>query len=56
MTKKRDLFDEMTEGFHALADQRAGKRTLGTRAVKVKAAPSITALELAKLRQQLDLS
>lgn len=56
MKKKRDLFDEMTEGFDALADQRAGKRTLRTRAVKVKAAPSITARDLAKLRKQLGLS
>ena len=56
MKKKRDLFDEMTEGFDAMADRRAGKRTLRTRAVKVKAAPSITARELAKLRKRLDLS
>ena len=26
MRKKRDLFDELVEGFDALADQRAGKR------------------------------
>jgi len=31
MTKKRNLFDELMEGFDALADQRAGKRTLGRR-------------------------
>ena len=55
MTKKRDLFDELTEGLDALADRRAGKRTRRTHAVKVKAAPSITARELAKLRKQLDL-
>lgn len=28
MTKRRDLFDELTEGLDALSDQRAGKRTL----------------------------
>jgi putative transcriptional regulator len=27
MTRKRDLFAELTEGFDALADRRAGKRT-----------------------------
>jgi hypothetical protein len=27
MTRKRDLFDELMEGFDALADRRAGKRT-----------------------------
>jgi hypothetical protein len=34
--KKRKLFDELMEGFDALADQRAGKRTLRTHAVKSK--------------------
>ena len=34
MRKKRDLFDELVEGFDALADQRAGKRTLHTHVVK----------------------
>jgi putative transcriptional regulator len=28
MRKKRDLYVELLEGFDALADQRAGKRTL----------------------------
>jgi len=56
MTKKRDLFDELTEGFDALADQRAGKRTLRTHAVKAKPAPEITARELAKLREDMNLS
>jgi putative transcriptional regulator len=32
MTKKRDLFNELTEGLDALAEQRAGKRTLRTHA------------------------
>jgi putative transcriptional regulator len=56
MTKKRDLFSELTEGFDALADQRAGKRTLRTHAVKAKPAPKITAHELARLRKELNLS
>lgn len=56
MTKKRDLFEELSEGFDALAEQRAGKRTLRTYTVKAKAAPKITARELARLRKELNLS
>jgi hypothetical protein len=40
MKKKRDLFTELTEGFDALAEQRAGKRTLLTHTVKTKPAPN----------------
>jgi putative transcriptional regulator len=54
--KKRKLFDELTEGFDALAQQRAGKRTLRTHAVQIKPVPTISARELAKLREQLNLS
>src|SRR6185437_16943524 len=40
MRKKRNLFDELMEGFDALADQRAGKRTLWTpQAGKLGAGP-----------------
>jgi putative transcriptional regulator len=56
MSKKRDLFNELTEGFDALADQRAGKRTLRTHAMKSKPAPKITARELAKVRKDMNLS
>ena len=56
MRKKRDLFGELVEGFDALADQRAGKRTLRTHVLKAKPAPKITARELAKLRQEMNLS
>lgn len=56
MTKKRDLFDELTEGLDALADRRAGKRSLRTHAVKVKAAPNTKARELTKRRAELNLS
>jgi putative transcriptional regulator len=56
MTKKRDLFDELVEGFDALAEQRVGKRTLRTHAVKVKPVPTITARELAKVREDMNLS
>lgn len=56
MTKKRDLFDELTEGFDALTDQRSGKRTLRTHVVKTKPAPKLTARELTRVRKQLNLS
>ena len=54
--KKRDLFAELTEGFDALADRRAGKRTLRTHTVKIRPAPRITARELAKVRRDMNLS
>ncbi len=41
MTRKRNLFDELNQGFSALAEQRAGKRTLRRHTVKVKAAPKV---------------
>lgn len=56
MTKKRDLFDELTEGFDALAEQRAGKRTLRTHVVKARPAPKISARELARVREDMNLS
>ena len=56
MTKKRDLFNELTEGLDALAEQRAGKRTLRTHAVKAKPTPTITARELSRIRKNLNLS
>jgi putative transcriptional regulator len=56
MTKKRDLFNELVEGFDALAEQRAGKRTLRTHAMKMKPVPTITARELAKVREDMNLS
>lgn len=56
MKKKRDLFVELTEGFDALAEQRAGKRTLRTHTVKAKPVPKITPRELAKVRKAMNLS
>jgi putative transcriptional regulator len=56
MTKKRDLFNELIEGFDVLAEQRVGKRTLRTHAVKVKPVPTIIARELAKVREDMNLS
>ena len=56
MRKKRNPFDELMEGFDALADQRAGKRTLRTHAVKPKPVPEIRADELTKVREDMKLS
>jgi putative transcriptional regulator len=56
MSKKRNLFAELAEGLDALAEQRAGKRTLRTHVVKTKPAPTITAHELARVRQKMNLS
>lgn len=55
-TKKRSLFSELAEGFDALAEQRAGKRTLRTETVESKPAPEIGADELLALRERLKLS
>ena len=53
---KRKLFDEIAEGFKALADQREGKRTLRTHTVEVKPAPKVKARELIELRERLNMS
>jgi putative transcriptional regulator len=53
---KRRLFDEIAEGFKALADQRAGKRTLRTHTVEARPAPKVKARELIELRQRLNMS
>ena len=55
-TRKLNLFAEIAEGFEALADQRAGKRTMRTHEVDLKPAPDVTADELLALRERLHLS
>lgn len=54
--KKRNLFAEIAEGFDALADERAGKRTLRTHEVEAKPVANVTAEELVALRERLHLS
>ena len=54
--KKRNLFAEIAEGFEALAEERAGKRTLRTHVIDAKPAPEVTASELLALRERLNLS
>jgi putative transcriptional regulator len=52
----RNLFAEIAEGFEALAEERAGERTLRTHEVEVKPAPEVTAAELITIRERLHLS
>jgi putative transcriptional regulator len=53
---KRNLFAEIAEGFDALKDARAGKRTLRTHEVALQPAPEVGAAELVALRERLHLS
>jgi putative transcriptional regulator len=53
---KRNLFQELSEGFDALAEERQGKRTLRTHEVEMKPAPDVEAAELVALRERLHLS
>ena len=50
MTKKRDIFAELTEGFEALKSQREGKLTLRTFKVESKPALLRTLLQRPHLR------
>ncbi len=54
--KKRNLFAEISEGFVALADERAGRQTLRTVEVEIKPVLEISADELLALRERLHLS
>lgn len=53
---KRNLFDEITEGFTALESARTGKLTLRQSEVELKPVPTITPDELLSLREKLNLS
>jgi len=52
----RNIFDELVEGFDALADERKGKRTLRSHSVALEEVPDVTASELIALREQLHMS
>ena len=56
MTKKRDIFAELTEGFDALKSQREGKLTLRTFKVENKPAPALSPQDVVRVREQLRLS
>ncbi len=53
---KRNLFDELNEGFDALESEAMGKVTLRKHMVEFRPAPSLSASQLVKLRQRLNLS
>ena len=53
---KRNLFDELNEGFTALKSEREGKITLKQCTVEKKPALTITPEELLCLRERLHLS
>jgi putative transcriptional regulator len=53
---KRNLFNELKEGFTALESAREGKITLRQHAVEKKPALTITPEELLSLREKLHLS
>jgi putative transcriptional regulator len=54
--KRRNLFEELSEGMSALAQARRGKRTLRTHAVEFKPAPEVTPRELVRVRETLKIS
>ena len=56
MTKKRDIFAELVEGFDALEKQREGKLTLRTFKVDSKPAPVLSPQDVLNVREQLHLS
>ena len=43
--KKRDLFTELTKGFDALSDARAGEQTLSTHEVNVQPEQDVSNVE-----------
>jgi putative transcriptional regulator len=53
---KRNIFDELKEGFDALAEQRKDKLTLRTHTVRHQATPTMTSEEVAAVRTKLNLS
>lgn len=54
--KKRNLFEEIEEGFRALSGERAGKLTLRKHVVDHKPALEVTADEVIQLRKKLNVS
>lgn len=54
--KKRNLFEELSEGFEALQQERQGKLTLRTVKVVRKPAPAMSAQDVVAVREQLHLS
>ena len=53
---KRKLFDEISEGIQALADERTGIRTLRSHNVAIRPAPSLTPAQVLSVRKALRIS
>ena len=53
---KRNLFEELKEGFDALEAERAGKLTLRQTVVDYRPVPKMSADEVAQLRRKLNVS
>lgn len=53
---KRNLFNELSEGFEALKDERQGKVTLKQHNIETVKTPSVNSLDLVNLRQKLNVS
>jgi len=54
--RKRNLYEELSEGFEALKSERQGKITLKQHVAEKISVPTITSLELLNLRQKLNVS
>jgi putative transcriptional regulator len=54
--KKRHFFEEITEGFDALAQERQDKKTLRTTKVKAQPIETVTPEEVRAIREGLHLS
>lgn len=53
---KRNLFEELIEGFDSMEAERKGKRTLRQHVVEKHPVPDVSAEELVQLRTRLNLS
>jgi putative transcriptional regulator len=53
---KRNLFEELNEGFNALKDERQGKVTLKQHRLEKVSTPTVTSFDLLNLRQKLNVS
>lgn len=53
---KRNLFDELSEGFQSLRDEREGKITLKKHIAEKITAPELKSGELVQLREKLNVS
>jgi putative transcriptional regulator len=54
--KKRNLFDELVEGFDALDREREGKMTLRRHKVEENPVETISTVELVAIRKKLNMS